>query len=271
MEHYIFAARNAGARCPTGKATSVQHTEFRLGALLVLLACATALGEGGPPLIGDDPGTPGNGHWEINIGYPYLRAAHQVTMETPHIDLNYGLGDHIQLKCEAGYMIGKNDDQSWKDGVDNPLLGMKWRFLDEEKSGVDLSVYPQVGFNTSSALGRVGLVNSGTSVFIPFKIGKSFGKFELDAEAGYQYVERGQNNWVAGLIVGYKLTERIELLGEVRATVDDGFRHTDVIFDGGARIGLNDNLAIIFATGRSVRTDEQSTSLYAYVGCRVTF
>ena len=37
-------------------------------ALVVTISFATALhAQGGPPMITDDPGTPGPGRWEINI------------------------------------------------------------------------------------------------------------------------------------------------------------------------------------------------------------
>jgi len=42
---------------------------FRLSALLFLASLfvpVLCLGQGGPPMITDDPDTPGNKHWEIN-------------------------------------------------------------------------------------------------------------------------------------------------------------------------------------------------------------
>jgi hypothetical protein len=35
--------------------------------LLLLLTPLSAFAQGGPPMVTDDPGTPGDGHWEINI------------------------------------------------------------------------------------------------------------------------------------------------------------------------------------------------------------
>lgn len=244
---------------------------FIFSGALILALCARAMGEGGPPLIGDDPGTPGNGHWEINLACIGLEMPHQYTLETPHIDLNYGLGDHIQLKYEVGYLMGKEEGQVWTSGLNNSLVGVKYRFLDEEKNGVDMSTYPQVYVNTSHYLAKSGVVDRGINVYLPIEIAKTFGKWEPDAEAGFQFNEYASNQFIGGFILGYKLTEKIELLSEVRVTADDNLRHTDVIFDGGARIGLNDNLAIIVAAGRSVRNDDESTSLYVYAGCRVTF
>jgi hypothetical protein len=238
---------------------------------IVFAFCARSFGQGGPPLIGDDPGTPGNGHWEINVSCPYLRTAGTTTMDIPYIDANYGLGDHVELSYEGGLLLGRNDGQSWQSGYDNSLFGVKWRFLDQETSGVDVSVYPQFGFNTTSSLQRAGLVESGTSSFFPFEVAKTFGKLELDAEAGYQYWEHDRDQWAGGPIVGYNLTDKIELLGEARFVFDQSFRSNDLILDAGARIGLINHVQFLFAAGRGLRNGDDSPHLYLYAGLGFTF
>jgi len=239
---------------------------------LVVCACyAPSFGEGGPPLIGDDPGTPGNGHWEINVAYPYLHTAQTTTMDIPYVDANYGLGDHIELSYEGGLLIGKKTGHGWQSGYDDSLVGVKWRFLDEETSGVDMSTYPQVGFNTTSSFARSGLVESGTTFFLPVEIAKTFGKLELDGEVGYQYYEHQRDQWAGGPIVGYNLTERIELLGEARFVFDESFRSNDLILDAGARVDLIEHVQFLFAAGRSVRNGDDSSRLYLYLGLGLTF
>jgi hypothetical protein len=72
------------------------HGAARL--LLLILLCVfaqAAFGQGGPPLITDDPGTPGNKHWEINVAFTESRFSYGVVYETPHIDLNYGYGNNV--------------------------------------------------------------------------------------------------------------------------------------------------------------------------------
>jgi hypothetical protein len=238
---------------------------------IVLTFCAKSFGQGGPPLIGDDPGTPGNRHWEINVAYPYQQTAETTTMDLPYIDANYGLGDHIELSYEGGLLLGKNDGQNWQTGYDNSLFGVKWRFLDQETSGVDMSVYPQFGYDTTASLGRTGLVESGASFFLPVEIAKTFGKLELDAEAGYQYWQHDRDQWDGGPIVGYILTERIELLGEARFVFDQSFRSNDLILDAGARVGLVNHVQLLFAAGRGVRNGDDSPHLYLYAGLGFTF
>jgi hypothetical protein len=40
-----------------------------LKAAAFILLPALALAQGGPPFLSDDPDTPGNKHWEINLGF----------------------------------------------------------------------------------------------------------------------------------------------------------------------------------------------------------
>ena len=239
--------------------------------IIVLLPCATLFGEGGPPLIGDDPGTLGNGKYEINVSYPYVKTAETTSKDIPYIDANCGLGDHIELSYQGGFLIGKKNDQSWQHGYDASLLGFKWRFLDEEKSGVDMSIYPQLGFNTTSSFAKAALVESGTSFSMPVEIAKTYGKLELDAEAGYQFYQHDRGQWAGGPIVGYVLNDRVELLGEARFVGDETFRSNDLILDAGTRISLIEHVQFLFAAGRSVRGGDDGPHLYLYAGLGFTF
>ncbi|HWE01414.1 MAG TPA: hypothetical protein VG326_03315 [Tepidisphaeraceae bacterium] len=246
-------------------------TAFIAFVIFPLMFAAAAAGQAGPPLIGDDPGTPGTNHWEINIAYTVVRTPHQVTMETPHVDLNYGLGDNIQLTYQGGWLIGKEEGGNWSDGINNSLAGVKWRFLDEEKYGLGMSTFPQLGFNTTNSLARTGVVDSGLNFFLPVEIGKTFGRIEVAAEVGYQYVEHGPDQFVAGVVVGYVLTKKIELLLEARNALDLDLRHNNLIFDGGARVGITEHIQLLLAAGRSVESGDDSTLLYVYAGVGFTF
>ena len=45
------------------------HARFLWMALAaVTVFSRSALAQGGPPFISDDPDTPGNHHWEVNMG-----------------------------------------------------------------------------------------------------------------------------------------------------------------------------------------------------------
>jgi hypothetical protein len=70
---------------------------IRLGIVVLLLTAfaGRAYGQGGPPLITDDPGTPGDGKWEVNAAFTHERAGRERVYEAPLLDVNCGLGDHI--------------------------------------------------------------------------------------------------------------------------------------------------------------------------------
>ena len=76
-------------------------TLFRLTRFAVLifgfLGAVIAHAQGGPPFRTDDPDTPGNHHWEINYGFIGDRNPGTGAYQVPDFDINYGLGDRIQL------------------------------------------------------------------------------------------------------------------------------------------------------------------------------
>jgi hypothetical protein len=78
------------------------------GPLLFGMLAALSLpsaAQGGPPFIGDDPGTPGDGNWEINVAAYTERHPTERIYNAPILDANYGLGPRIQLKYQVPYLV----------------------------------------------------------------------------------------------------------------------------------------------------------------------
>ena len=101
-----------------------------LGVLLLTPLLAHA--QGGPPFRTDDPETPGNKHWEINFGFIGQRNPAAGAYQIPDFDINYGLGDRIQLKYELPIAIEETVPQPAQviGGIGENLLGIKWRFYE---------------------------------------------------------------------------------------------------------------------------------------------
>src|SRR6476659_8902604 len=74
------------------------------------LTSEPSLAQGGPPMLTDDPETPGARRWEINTAYTELRTNQEHLRSFPHVDINYGLGEHIQLKFETGWVFADSPD-----------------------------------------------------------------------------------------------------------------------------------------------------------------
>jgi hypothetical protein len=118
-------------------------TPLRNFFLLLLLLCAAhgLRAQGGPPFRTDDPETPGNQHWEINFGFIGDRNPAAGAYQVPDFDINYGLGDRIQLKYEIPIAIEETRPQPALagapavsgqviGGLGESLLGIKWRFYE---------------------------------------------------------------------------------------------------------------------------------------------
>jgi hypothetical protein len=57
--------------------------------IAVALLAPLAVAQGGPPFRSDDPATPGNKHWEINVGLLADRKLSEGSYSLPNIDINY--------------------------------------------------------------------------------------------------------------------------------------------------------------------------------------
>ena len=110
---------------------------YILIAFLLCLNIHSAAAQGGPPMITDDSDTPGDGKWENNFGFIFEGSKNDYRKIFPAIDINHGIGEHIQVKAELTWIAEKGDNLSNK--FDNITLGFKYRFLDEKKDGVSLS------------------------------------------------------------------------------------------------------------------------------------
>src|SRR5579872_7257089 len=106
------------------------------------LSASFALAQGGPPMITDDPDTPGNRNWEINANAVGAFSRGQSFVQVPYLDLNYGFGDNIQLKFEGGWtpVVHTGTDNQSGAGPGALLAGAKWRFLDQDQVGLNVSI-----------------------------------------------------------------------------------------------------------------------------------
>jgi hypothetical protein len=226
--------------------------------------------QGGPPMLTDDPATPGAGVWEINLAYTDEKRPADRMRSFPRIDINYGLGDNIQLKYETGWTyVGPSDGENIRSGLDNSSLGLKWRFLDRERSGVDVSVYPQIEVENSTGSVRRGIVESGPNLFVPVEIGNTFGKLKIVGELGYQYLRTQENQWIVGLLAAIDASESLELMAEVHRISEKLMDGGDVVFNVGLRTSLSSKLRLLASVGTGLINKPETPTFIAYLGVQL--
>jgi hypothetical protein len=240
-----------------------------------LFFSALSFGQGGPPLITDDPDPPGNGHWEINIALTLNAVTEAQTFELPHFDVNYGLGDSIQLKWESGIALVTQTGSPALAGWEDSLFGVKWRILNGGEQGISLGTYPQFGVRLFSS-NNPDIAGPRYYALLPVELKKGWGNFAISAEVGAVLSADAPNGWMYGVCGGYNVTQRIELLAEVHGQVS-GTAGASLLFPPGlivqigASLGFNDHLAAILSMGRAllIPDGEDATTLF-FAGVKLT-
>ena len=215
-----------------------------------LLGALVAHAQGGPPMQTDDPGTPGNRAWEINVGVTSDRRTHSREFEMPVLDMNYGLGDRIQLNYEIPYVVSGADDEQTRSGLGNSSMAVKWRFFENEKAGLSLSIYPRLELNNPTRSLDRGLVDAGPRFLFPLEIAKKLGPVNVNGELGHWFTQEPRGLWIAGLAVGRRVTDRTELVGEVYS-VRGSAQDTQTTFGVGSRVRLNMYMLFMVMVGRA--------------------
>jgi hypothetical protein len=240
-------------------------------AMLVVTVARVASGQGGPPMITDDPGTPGNGRWENNFAIAFEHRSGETAYEIPTIDLNYGLGDRIQLTLETAPVLLKRSGHGFLGGIGGTEAAVKWRFLDEATTGVDMSMFPRVIFNVSQASVRRGLTEDGTHFQMPFEIGKGFGRWHVNAEFGPRASTVGRSEWFGGIVGGFDLAKSTMLMAEVHDESRMDFSRDVLILNFGLRHEFTGNYILIVSMGHELRSPDQATALIGYFGMQFVY
>ena len=225
----------------------------------------------GPPILTNDTGTPGPGKWETNLGFTVEKRRDTTLYNTPALDLNYGIGDRIQLNYSVSWIVMHTSDEGTKNGLGNSEVALKWRFLDEDKNGMALSVYPRFIFNNPVSSADRGLVDKGTVFRLPFQMEKKIGIIIINPEIGHDFRQEGGDGWLYALALKYDEIKGLEALTEVFGTADNSFKNAVNVFDIGIRKDVSENVSLHASVGRSLRQSPDQPTLLSYVGLQMRF
>jgi hypothetical protein len=257
--------------------------------LVLLLGASVGPAQGGPPFITDDPGTPGNRHWEINFGWVGNHNPGLSYYQVPDLDVNYGWGDRIQLKYEIPLAVSTDQNNTTRAGLGESFPGIKWRFFEHHTRGetpsdanmtFSLGTYPQVYLNNPTSSVRRDVVENGPEYYLPVEATAKAGPINFNGEVGHWFGNRHvPDRWGRGLIVGREFSDRFELYGELydlqdANRVDGAPKQRALTLDAGGRQTLDHkgHLRLLFMGGRAVQAvnrDNSEPSWIAYIGLQV--
>jgi hypothetical protein len=240
---------------------------FPVCALLFFAGPAHA--QGGPPYYTNDPGTPGPFNWEINIGYMPFFYSDQTVSHTPDLDLNFGIGDRIQLTYETAYLrVRLPNSPGAKFGMNQSNPGVKWRFRDHGEGSLQISIFPQFFLNNPNDAVRRGVTPAASSFLMPIEFTKKVGPVDINWEVGYQWFSKGQNGFITGLVVGKDVTKKLELDAEYYTT--GGLNYAQPTLDFGARYKLHKPFIVLLMAGRGLEPAASAQPYFiGYFGVQV--
>lgn len=165
----------------------------------------------GPPYLTDDPVPTDTGHWEI-YGFAAGEGFGRALDMDVGTDLNYGAVKDVQLTATLPLSFAR-DQVGWSRGTGDVELGVKYRAVHDERSGVSVAIFPRVILPTSSLA-----ADGKTRILLPVWIGKDFaGGTSLFGGGGY-LINPGPGNrnaWQAAVALTHYLGKNVSIGAEV--------------------------------------------------------
>jgi hypothetical protein len=218
----------------------------------LLFGAGAAWAQAGPPFLTNDPGTPGNANWEINLGSMQTIVHGTGTYQLPQIDLNYGVGERVQLTYEIPYVFQESNGQPGQSGFTNALPGIKWRFLDQGEGRLQMSFFPQAEMNGTDHSRQAGLAVAGPRYLLPVQASRRVGPLDLDLEVGYYLPGNGPKERIMGFVAGRPVNERLELDAEIYDDHAFGVPMHTTTLDIGGRYKFSPSFIALFMAGRGI-------------------
>lgn len=243
---------------------SQRNLLFSLTTIAIVLICPfySIFCQESPPLMTDDSGVPGAGKWENNLGFAFEGNNKNNSLEGPILDINYGAGDHIQLKYEMGWMSQKDEHVANK--FDAILLGVKYKFSDGTKDGLEYSLYPQALFSFNNENGKK--IEYGFK--IPAAISKEYPFLNFSIQGGVELLG-STTHLIYGLMAGREFGEIFGVMAEIHGTlgkaniIQNGEEHNyffneETFINVGINVKFSSHVTFLAAAGRKLSTPSTS-------------
>jgi hypothetical protein len=242
--------------------------------LTLAAAMGTAVAAGGaasagPPFLTDDPEPTDTGHWEIYAPTAEATGRGGDYEGSFGAELNYGPAPNVQLTVglPVAFVHDAAGDQV---GRDDLRLSVKYRFFDDEASGVSIAVFPGVTLPTASH----GLGAPRATALLPVWAQKDFGSWLVFGGGGYA-INPGpgaRNYWTGGVALARNVSKQLLAGVEIDrqgADTDDGRPSTSLGL--GAILQLKPPFRLLASGGPTFLDGGGSPGFHAYLALGLNF
>ena len=230
----------------------------------LLLAAVAAPAVAGPPFLTDDPAPTDFASWEI-YAFTALDRHGPAFDDDSGLDLNYGAFKNVQLTATLPLSFSRDAYRHVRSGTGDVELAVKYRLVNDERSGISVAVFPRAILPTSS-------LDHGekTRLLLPVWAEKDFaGGTSLFGGGGYE-INPGPGNrgfWQAGAAVTQELGDRLTIGAELTHQTSDSIgAPPETAAGAGAIVKLSKHYALLLSGGPTWAGRQTRYHLYASLG-----
>lgn len=238
---------------------------MKLGVLVSLaLAGAAMPAIAGPPYLTDDPVPTDTGRWEI---YTFAAGEGQrADLDADAgLDLNYGPVKDVQLTATLPLSFEHDMLGGWRNGTGDLELGLKYRFLDDKKSGISAAIFPRAILPTSSLE-----TGERTRLLLPLWVGKDLGEGTSLFGGGSYELNPGSGNrnfWQGAVALTQDVGKRLSIGAEITRQGPDTDGGTAQTRAGvGSIVKLSTHYALLFSGGPTWAEHKTGYHFYGALG-----
>ena len=170
-------------------------------------------------------------------------------------------------RADSPQKRSNDDSDGTVSGAGDLLVGVKWRFLNNEQSKFQVGVYPQLLVPTGDH--SRGLGDGQPGFVLPLLAQKSWDNWTLYGDVGYWWQAGAQTrDYVyAGAVLEREINERLTLGVELfgNSSKERG-RRSELAFNVGGAWKLSKHFNLLFSGGRDIVGD---THAMAYIGLQL--
>ena len=232
--------------------------------VLGLLCCISPL-ISGPPFLTDDPTPLNRRYWEFYLASQRFVTADVASGTLPHFEANYGATGDLMIHIIVPLAYAKPRGLPLQYGPGDIELGLKFRFVKQDRAGFELGTFPHVEIPAGDS--HRGLGSGHVQVFLPLWLQKSWGAWTTYGGGGY-WINPGPGNrnyWMLGWEVQRDLSRSLTVGAEIIHNTAGAVGETDqTALNFGALISVKKGQVIMFSAGRDIHGPNRFFAYAAY-------